>query len=497
MKYPDISHHHPVNDWVKVKKNAAFLISKATQGTSYVDDTLDSFIAGCEKNKLPYWLYSFITRGKELESAKFLVKTCKGKVGPYFRGYCLDVEKDPANGTYPTASGAKKALEYLESLGGKVLLYTGYGDHEKYKDVIRERKSSTAWWEARYGENNGSYSSRYPCHSGVDLHQFTSLGTCPGISGKCDLNRMTGTKDEAWFTGAEKTTVPAKKTVDRLIALAEDEVGYLEKKSNKDLDHKTKNAGKNNYTKYNAVFGVNGCYWCAYFICWLFYTLCGNNKADAKKMLCGALSGACETLRQAFIKQKRYYVKNPKVGDLVFFKGTRHAGANHIALAVKVTKDKLYTIEGNTSTGKGVVDNGGGVAKKTYALSDSKIMGYGRPVYEKDAESSQAKPSGSASAGGSISSSSASSGNASAGSSPSTNSPDKPSSSAGCYKKYTGKSERIDDVFKAVGVPAKFRDTYMKRKPVASKNGISNYKGSATQNLKLVKLAKAGKLKKV
>ena len=71
------------------------------------------------------------------------------------------------------------------------------------------------------------------------------------------------------------------------------------------------------------------------------------------------------------------------------------------------------------------------------------------------------------------------------------------SGSAGCYKKYTGKSERIDEVFKAIGVPAKFRDTYMKRKPVASKNGISNYKGSKTQNLQLVKLAKTGKLKKV
>ncbi len=71
------------------------------------------------------------------------------------------------------------------------------------------------------------------------------------------------------------------------------------------------------------------------------------------------------------------------------------------------------------------------------------------------------------------------------------------SGSAGYYKKYTGKSERIDEVFKAIGVPEKFRDTYMKRKPVASKNGISNYKGSKTQNLKLVKLAKTGKLKKV
>lgn len=481
MKYPDISHHHPVNDWTSVKKNAAFLISKATQGTSYIDNTLDKFIAGCEKNKIPYWLYSFITKGKELESAKFLVETCKGKAGHYFQGYCLDIEKDPDNNTYPTASGAKSALEYLESLGGKVLLYTGYGDYEKYKDVIKGRKSSTAWWEARYGENNGTYSGKYPCHSGVDLHQFTSLGACPGISGKCDLNRLTGTKGEAWFTGIAKNAVTAKRTADKLIAVAEQEVGYLEKKSNKDLDHKTKNAGKNNYTKYNAVFGVNGCYWCAYFICWLFYTLCDNNKAEAKKMLCGALSGACETLRQGFIKVKRYYTKAPKAGDLVFFKGTRHAGANHIALVTKAENGKIYTIEGNTSTGKGVVDNGGGVVKKSYAITNSKIMGYGRPKYE--SPQSTIGPS-------------ADNGKIPGTSSSGSNTANKSSGNTKYYKKYIGKSTQIDEVFKAVGVPEKFRNSYMKRKPVAVKNGISNYKGTSSQNLKLIKLAKTGKLKK-
>ena len=99
-----------------------------------------------------------------------------------------------------------------------------------------------------------------PCHSGVDLHQFTSMGSCPGISGKCDLNRLTGTKDETWFTGSVGNTAPAGKTADRVIAIAQKEVGYLEKKSNKDLESKTANAGKNNYTKYSAVFGVNGCY---------------------------------------------------------------------------------------------------------------------------------------------------------------------------------------------------------------------------------------------
>lgn len=171
-------------------------------------------------------------------------------------------------------------------------------------------------------------------------------------------------------------------TINKLLKIAEKEVGYMEKKSNKNLDSKTKNAGFNNYTKYNEVFGVNGCYWCCYYIMWLFYTLCDNSKSEAKKMLFGTLSGACETIRQSAIKADRYDNK-PRVGDLVFFKGTRHAGANHIALVTKVTATKIYTNEGNTSDSDGVNDNGGEVVgNKPYARTYSKILGYAHPYYE-------------------------------------------------------------------------------------------------------------------
>lgn len=69
--------------------------------------------------------------------------------------------------------------------------------------------------------------------------------------------------------------------------------------------------------------------------------------------------------------------------------------------------------------------------------------------------------------------------------------------SSSYYKKYTGNSGKIDTVFAAVGVPEKYRGTYAKRKPVATANGINSYKGTASQNLKLISLAKSGKLKKV
>ena len=211
--YPDISHWIPVKNWSEVKANCPFIISKATQGTNYIDPTLDSFIRGCEANAIPYWLYTFLNKGNERAQAEYMVRVCKPKVGKYFRGYILDIERNN------TAAGVQSALDYLKSLGGKCMIYTMYAQYSIYKNVIANRGSACAWWEARYGANNGSYSSKYPCHSGVDLHQFTSKGTVAGIGYPVDLNRVCGSKKIAWFTGgatpAPKPS-PAKKSNDTI-----------------------------------------------------------------------------------------------------------------------------------------------------------------------------------------------------------------------------------------------------------------------------------------
>ena len=65
------------------------------------------------------------------------------------------------------------------------------------------------------------------------------------------------------------------------------------------------------------------------------------------------------------------------------------------------------------------------------------------------------------------------------------------------YSKYTGRSMELDKILKAIGVPAKYYGTYNKRKAIAKANGIDNYTGSYSQNIKLIDLAKKGKLKKV
>ena len=168
----------------------------------------------------------------------------------------------------------------------------------------------------------------------------------------------------------------AKKYVETVVKVAKNEIGYLEKKSNAHLDHKTKNAGSKNWTKYGAWYGLNPAYWCAEFVSWSFDKAYGNCDLIYGK------SAACEVIRTRFKLNKRYD-HTPKVGSLVFFSGSRHGGANHIAIVVKVSATHIWTVEGNTSSSTHVVDNGGAVETKCYAHSNSRILGYGHPAYDK------------------------------------------------------------------------------------------------------------------
>lgn len=178
-------------------------------------------------------------------------------------------------------------------------------------------------------------------------------------------------------------------TADKLIEIALNEVGYLEKKSNSLLDSKTANAGYNNWTKYardlyNAGYyngNKNSYAWCDVWVDWLFYQLCNKNAKEAQNIICqtGDLGAGCTYSAQYYRNAGRFYA-TPKVGDQIFFgeKGDEY----HTGIVYKVDGSKVYTIEGNTSGDSGIVDNGGGVFKKSYYLSNSKITGYGRPKYD-------------------------------------------------------------------------------------------------------------------
>lgn len=70
-------------------------------------------------------------------------------------------------------------------------------------------------------------------------------------------------------------------------------------------------------------------------------------------------------------------------------------------------------------------------------------------------------------------------------------------STSNFYPKYKGASKDIDVVLSSIGVNSNFYGNYKKRIPLANLNGIKNYTGSLTDNIKLLSLAKSGNLKKL
>jgi len=179
----------------------------------------------------------------------------------------------------------------------------------------------------------------------------------------------------------------------KLIKMALSQVGYKEKRSNSQLDNFTANAGTNNYTKYaRDLDGLSGFYnglkqgfaWCDMFVDWCFVACFGVE--DGQKLLCqkpGGAGAGC-TYSMQYFQAKGQFVKRsqgrPEVGDQIFF-GSGLSNSGHTGIVYAVDNSKVYTIEGNTTDSASVIAEGTSVLKKSYSLSYTSIIGYGRPQW--------------------------------------------------------------------------------------------------------------------
>jgi hypothetical protein len=165
---------------------------------------------------------------------------------------------------------------------------------------------------------------------------------------------------KTYFPESEDKSMNA---IDKLIQIAKNEVGYLEKASNSQLDSKTANAGENNYTKYwrDIKPDYQGQPWCAAFVSWCMMKAFGLD--TAKKLLKHWPYVYCPTMADLFTLNA-----NPKMGDIVIFK--RNGEFTHTGIVIKVSGDRFWTVEGNTSSGSTIIVNDGGVCQKSYYNSN-------------------------------------------------------------------------------------------------------------------------------
>lgn len=388
----DISQFNTVTNWAKVKATGYPVIIRigyrgSKTGLITYDPKYKEYRTACENHDIPHSFYFFpcsITKAEAQEEGQFVINEVKNAnicMPIYFDSEVVQRDKSGRSDKL----SREKRTEMLSILCNK-LLAAGipcgvYASRSwLYNNLDMSKIAAPAeynTWVAEYGVSQNKY------YGNQVLWQYTSSGSVNGIDGRVDLSRimkqfnMDALKIEQ--PGQKEEPKPIEKSEwEKILEIAKAELGYLQKKSNADLDSKTGNAGANNYTKYwrdiNNWCGKNyqAQPWCAGFVTWCFTKALGMERA--KQLLKHYPYVYCPTLGNLFTKYA-----NPQIGDIViFYKNKTFA---HTGLVIAVDGDKFTTIEGNTSGASSIVDNGGGVCQKTYYNSKLPGTKFCRPSY--------------------------------------------------------------------------------------------------------------------
>lgn len=268
-----------------------------------------------------------------------------------------------AQWTYHTRK--KKFLEFMVARGSSI------GDFENQVIfLIKEFKEDFATiWKQVCSEN--------------DLYNLTSVllnkWENPKVKNLSERYSY-ALKWQGKFTKGGEVKVTQKEAIEKVLDLAREEIGYHEKLTNSQLDDKYANAGGGNFTKYgrdlDAVTNFyngkkNGFAWCDQFVDWLFYKSFGAQAA--MQMLCQPQrsAGAGCLYSAQYYKSAGCWYTTPQPGDQIFFYSS--GSINHTGIVEKVEGAQVITIEGNTADQ---------VARRTYALANGLIAGYGRPRWQ-------------------------------------------------------------------------------------------------------------------
>lgn len=185
FKLVDISHYNGSVDLAKVKANNWHVIMKCGEGTSMTDGTFESRARKCEQLGIPYGVY-YYARAKTAAQAKAEAKRCLSIIAGRKLSYPVyyDIE-EPSLGSVAVTT-CKAFASVIEAAGYWCGIYSGDSYWQAHLTGLGDRYTK---WIARYGVNDGKPSYK-PVTKKYDIWQYSSNGTVPGISGRCDVNNV-------------------------------------------------------------------------------------------------------------------------------------------------------------------------------------------------------------------------------------------------------------------------------------------------------------------
>lgn len=382
IKGIDVSANQGNINWETVANyGMGFAILRITEKGNVIDPTFKKNYKGCIENKIPVgvYKYSYATSIEQIKTeASIVIKTLNKRKLDY--PVFLDIEdkcqRNISKNIMMQMINAFRAI--IVKAGYKFGIYCG---ESWYNTYLPDGAKKYDCWIAHYPDpDDGTMQTRVKPGTGIGW-QYSSKATIPGIPTKVD--RSVFYKDYSSINNANNSItnkqegenkLTKEQVINALIKVAKNEIGYLEKATNAQLDSKTANAGYNNYTKYwrDVYPAYQAQAWCACFISWLMMTAFGLE--TAKKLLKHWPYVYCPTMANLFT-----LYSNPQVGDIVVF--YRNGKFTHTGLVIKVQGDQFWTIEGNTSGASGIVANGGGVCQKSYYNSQLPGTKFCRPDY--------------------------------------------------------------------------------------------------------------------
>lgn len=203
------------------------------------------------------------------------------------------------------------------------------------------------------------------------IWQSSSSGSVPGISGNVDLD--TSYKDyptiiaDGGLNGyGKKEDSDGQSTRQRIVKIAIKELGHAEP------------TGDDKYIEWYNDHVLKtwdlplDSAWCAMFVSWCLYE--AGVAENVVAPFCGCTTGM-KWLKKQGVFHTRASGYTPQPGDLIFYDWDKSGDSDHVGIVEKAEGGRVHTIEGNTSDM---------VARRSYSLTSTSIVGYACPKYSDD-----------------------------------------------------------------------------------------------------------------
>jgi GH25 family lysozyme M1 (1,4-beta-N-acetylmuramidase) len=176
--------YNTVTDWAALAKAVDGAYLKYSDGGGGARTPADAYVANCRAHGILWGGYHFAEPGDPALQAEVFVGACQrlgGELAP-----ALDLE----SGGIPDAARPWFANTFLQRVHRNFPVVVLYAS-TSWLATLKPENWGYRWlriWAAEYGTNTGTRQDIRHYTGQVDLHQYTSFGQIPGVTGHVDLD---------------------------------------------------------------------------------------------------------------------------------------------------------------------------------------------------------------------------------------------------------------------------------------------------------------------